>query len=209
MSSLRLNFKDDEQWGVVPGLDSSFDDYGDYKHHVVVQHLEYFHRQDGDLLDDVLDQCVLYAQTSQILHKPVFYDAHETEIAIPEGIPLKPTPSGPTVVSKREPDYDQLRPFFGWISPEIIKKTFQHTTQYARLPAGTSISLLIRLLMYFAVRKMLLVTLSTLTSQPSMMVPLLLSLLALTPKSLMSMALRRTNSLSTHWKITSSNVVPP
>jgi hypothetical protein len=40
-------------------------------------------------------------------------------------------------MSNHEPDYDQLRPFFGWISPEIIKKTFEHTMQYARLPAGT------------------------------------------------------------------------
>jgi hypothetical protein len=135
-SVLDHNFKEDKQWGEVPGLDSSFDDYGDYKYRVVV-HLAYFHRQDGDLLDDVLDQCVLDSQTSQVLHEPVFYDAHETEIAIPQGIPLEPTPSGPTVVSKCETDYDQLRPFFGWISPDLIKKTFQNTTQYARLPAGT------------------------------------------------------------------------
>jgi hypothetical protein len=66
-----------------------------------------------------------------------FYDAHETELAIPEGILPAPTPSGPKVISKRKPDYDQLRPFFGWISPEIINKTFEHTTQYACLPAGT------------------------------------------------------------------------
>jgi hypothetical protein len=95
-----------------------------------------FHRQDGDLIDDVIDQCVLDAQTSQDLHESVFYDAHETELAIPEGIPLEPTPSGPKVISKHEPDYNKLRPFFGWISPEIIKKTFEHTTQYAWLPAG-------------------------------------------------------------------------
>jgi hypothetical protein len=35
------------------------------------------------------------------------------------------------------PDYQQLRPFFGWLSPDIIKQTFHHTTQYARLPKGT------------------------------------------------------------------------
>jgi hypothetical protein len=70
-SVLDRNFKEDEQWGEVPGLDSSFDDYGDYKHRVVVQHLAYFHRQDGDILDDVLDQCVLDAHTSQVLHEPV------------------------------------------------------------------------------------------------------------------------------------------
>jgi hypothetical protein len=70
-------------------------------------------------------------------HKSVFYDAQETEPPIPEGIPPAPAPSGPKVISKHEPDYDQLRPFLGWISPEIIKKTFKHTAQYASLPAGT------------------------------------------------------------------------
>jgi hypothetical protein len=87
------------------------------------------------LIDDVIDQCVLDAQTSQVLHEPVFYDAHETELAITEGIPPAPTPSGPKVISKREPDYHQ--PFFGWSATDLIKKTFEHTTQYARLPAGT------------------------------------------------------------------------
>jgi hypothetical protein len=75
-------------------LDLSFDECGDYKHCEIFQHLAYFHRQDGDLIDDVIDQCVLHAQTSQGLHEPVFYDAHETERAIPEGIPPAPTPCG-------------------------------------------------------------------------------------------------------------------
>jgi hypothetical protein len=136
-SVLDHDFKEDEQWGEVPELESSFDEIGDYKHRVIVQHLAYFHRQDGDLIDDVIAQFVLDAQTSQVPHEPVFYDAHETELAIPESIPPAPTPSGPNVISKRDPDYNQLRPFFGWISPEIIKKTFEHTTQYARLPTGT------------------------------------------------------------------------
>jgi hypothetical protein len=118
-------------------LDSSFDEFGDYKHREIFQHLAYFHRQDGDLIEDVTDQCVLDAQTSQVPHEPVFYDAYETELAITEGIPPTPTPSGPKVISKRDPNYNQFRPFFGWISPDIIKKTFEHTTKYARLPAGT------------------------------------------------------------------------
>jgi hypothetical protein len=41
-------------------------------------------------------------------------------------------------IHKKTPDCDQLRPFFSWISPDIIKKTFQHATQYARLPTGTT-----------------------------------------------------------------------
>jgi hypothetical protein len=131
------DFEEDEQWGEVPELESSFDENGDYRHRVIVQHLAYFHCQDGYLIDDVIAQCVLDAQTSQVPHEPVFYDAYETELAIPEVIPPAPTPSGPKVISKREPDYNQSRPFFGWISPEIIKKTVEHTTQYARLPTGT------------------------------------------------------------------------
>jgi hypothetical protein len=43
--------------GEVPKLDSSFDEFGDYKHRVIVQHLAYFQRQDSDLIDDVIDQC--------------------------------------------------------------------------------------------------------------------------------------------------------
>jgi hypothetical protein len=46
-------------------------------------------------------------------------------------------PSIPKVLVKHDPDFDQLRPFFGWLSTDIIKKTFDHTTQYAQLPAGT------------------------------------------------------------------------
>jgi hypothetical protein len=51
--------------GRVPEIESSLDEVGDYKHRVIVQHLAYFQRQDGDMIDDVIDQCVLDSQTSQ------------------------------------------------------------------------------------------------------------------------------------------------
>jgi hypothetical protein len=35
------------------------------------------------------------------------------------------------------PDYDKLRPLFGWMNTKTIKKTFEQTTQYARMPNGT------------------------------------------------------------------------
>jgi hypothetical protein len=89
-SVLDHDFKEDEQWGDVPELDSSFDEFGVYKHRLIFQHLEYFQPQDGDLIDDGIDQCVLEAQTSQVLHEPVFYDEHETEFDIPEGTPMNP-----------------------------------------------------------------------------------------------------------------------
>jgi hypothetical protein len=40
---------------------------------------------------------------------------------------------------KRDPDFIQLHPLFGWLSPDLIKKTFMHTTQYARLSTGTTL----------------------------------------------------------------------
>ena len=43
----------------------------------------------------------------------------------------------PHTVTTKEPDYQSLRPFFGWINPNFIKKTFENTTQYARIPMGT------------------------------------------------------------------------
>jgi hypothetical protein len=59
-------------------------------------------------------------------------------MAAPEDSLPEPTlSSGPKVISKHNTDCNLLRPFFGWLSTDIIKKTFEHTTHYARLPAGT------------------------------------------------------------------------
>jgi hypothetical protein len=43
-------------------------------------------------------------------------------------------PFKPTVISTKEPDYEALRPKFGWLSADIVKKTYDNTTQYARIP---------------------------------------------------------------------------
>jgi hypothetical protein len=76
-SVLDHDFKEDYQYGEVPEMESSFDNVGDYKHQVIVQHLEYCQRQDGNLLDDVIDQCVLDSQATQDNPKPTFFEAHE------------------------------------------------------------------------------------------------------------------------------------
>jgi hypothetical protein len=131
-------FKTDEQWGAIPEIDDRLDQFGDYNHRVVVQHLSYFQRHDSHQLDDVIDQCIFVAQTSSALNEPQFYDAHETEVEASHADNL-PDPSDFTskVTTKRDPDYDKLRPFFGWLNTDVFKKTFDHTTQYARLPTGT------------------------------------------------------------------------
>ena len=36
-----------------------------------------------------------------------------------------------------EPDYGQLRPRLGWLSIDTIKRTFERTTQLARMPMST------------------------------------------------------------------------
>jgi hypothetical protein len=69
-------------------------------------------------LDDNIDQCVLTAH-QLTLDPSVECDAH--------------------ILSRKDPDFFQLRPLFGWLSPDIIKKAFTHTTQYARLPTGTTL----------------------------------------------------------------------
>jgi hypothetical protein len=57
-SFLDHEFKEDEQWGDPPTIPSSFDDIGDYKQRVALQHHSYFQRQDGNSTDDVIDQCI-------------------------------------------------------------------------------------------------------------------------------------------------------
>jgi hypothetical protein len=81
-SVLYHEFKQEEQLGEVPTIDSFFDEVGDYKHQIIVQHMAYFQRQDGDLLDDVIDLCVFASQTSQTIDEPVLYDACETELEL-------------------------------------------------------------------------------------------------------------------------------
>jgi hypothetical protein len=54
-SVLDHDFKEDEQWRAVPEVESSFNEFGDYKHCVIVQHLEYFQRQDGELFDKMVN----------------------------------------------------------------------------------------------------------------------------------------------------------
>ena len=40
------------------------------------------------------------------------------------------------ITKHNEPNYESLRPKFGWLSTDIIRETFQRTTQYVRLPGS-------------------------------------------------------------------------
>jgi hypothetical protein len=103
------DFKEDEQWGDISEMESSFDEVGYYEHCIIVQHLVYSQRQDGNLFDGIFDQCIFDAQTSEPLQEIVFYEADETEIGLPPEDSLKvPTPSRPQTLTKRTPDDDNL-----------------------------------------------------------------------------------------------------
>ena len=97
-----------------------FDEFGNYRKRTVVQStairdtpMSYFDAIDyegldgGTTIDDLVDQAVYQAHV------------HGRE------------------VKAREPDYDALRPLFGWLPTDIVKRTFEKTTQYARIPMST------------------------------------------------------------------------
>jgi hypothetical protein len=70
-------------------LKSSFDEFGDYKHQVIVQSFQYSQSRDGDFIDGVITQHIPDAQDSPSHHvpyNPTLYDAHETEISMPPEI---------------------------------------------------------------------------------------------------------------------------
>jgi hypothetical protein len=132
-------FTDDSQWGDdAPAKSSiltndSYDEFGQYRYRVQVNQHCYFARLDGFDINDHIDRCVFAAHAT-----PTFSTAPTLSASTDDALRTDIT-MVPKATSKKEPDYEQLRPFFGWLSPDIIKHTFMHTTQYARLPTGTTL----------------------------------------------------------------------
>jgi hypothetical protein len=130
-------FKEDEKWGDPSTIPSSFNDVAGYKHCVALQHHSYFWRQEGESTDDVVDQCIFASHSSPSIYEfdyTLFNDTYKTEIL---DAPSSSQTLKPTTIVKREPDFQKLRPLFGWLSTNLIQKTFKHTTHYARLPTAT------------------------------------------------------------------------
>ena len=55
-----------------------FDEVGNYRFRVTIQHADYFHRNSTDNVEDVIDRCIHHSQTFN--KSPTFYDAYETEL---------------------------------------------------------------------------------------------------------------------------------
>jgi hypothetical protein len=90
-------------------MESSLDEVGDYEHCIIVQHLAYYQHQDGNLFENIFDQCLFDAQTTDPLQEIVFYDAHEMELGLPleDSFPV-PTPSRLQTLTECAPDDDNL-----------------------------------------------------------------------------------------------------
>jgi hypothetical protein len=117
-----------------------YDEYGEFRGRVLInQHkwqVNYFDAldtktgPDNNEFHDALEQ---FADDPDSIINLVIYHAncahyvcdHETVEAAPK------------FVMTSEPDYGQLRPHLGWLPVDTIKKTFERTTQLARMPMST------------------------------------------------------------------------
>jgi hypothetical protein len=118
-----------------------YDEYGEFRGRVLInQHewqVHYFGALDAktgpDNDDEFHDALEQFADDPDSVIDLVVYRAncacyvcdHETVEAAPK------------FVMTSEPDYGQLRPRLGWLPVDAIKKTFEHTTQLARMPMST------------------------------------------------------------------------
>ncbi len=128
---LDLTLEDDENWyDAISDLAADpftnlFDEYGDYRHRVEVQSTKVV-----DSLEDIIDRCVHTATAHDIV------SISNTTLAPSDDDVLPPT-TQPRTITAKDRDYQALRPLFGWLPTDTIKRTFEATTQYARIPMST------------------------------------------------------------------------
>ena len=130
----------------------NFDQNGNYRHKTVAKHsmyeqLHYFDTSSFEPPDED-DNILLYIHNAiitipdgddcVIVPPPDNNKNTDEECMIvppPRTYPHKDKPMNkPNKVSGNKPDYESLRPLFGWLPTDTIKQTFQLTPQYARTP---------------------------------------------------------------------------
>jgi hypothetical protein len=149
-----------EQQDDPPLLNSDFDLCGDYRHRIVYKSdlTSDMHTPTGRILvheDDVFfntpgDQAFVEAYSNE-------HDDTDVDIEVATDhwvfranahryvcsantdpdVDTHPSHHGPRKVSEAPRDYDALHPRFAWLPTDIIKKTFEVTTQYAQMPLNT------------------------------------------------------------------------
>ena len=146
-----------EDFNLGPDAKQPFDQYGSYRHTFRANTAQYLNcHPDPDSIDFAVEKVVAYtAHTREyclfgadsasnpppiplediervIGKEHIFYNVNELETAPPDDpgsleVPPEPPPS-PVVTHLKDPDFDKLRPLFGWCSVDKIKRTFQQTT---------------------------------------------------------------------------------
>jgi hypothetical protein len=111
-----------------------YDEYGEFRGCVLINQREwqvhYFDAldtkpsSDNDVFHDTLEQ---FADDPDSVIDLVIYCANRARYVCNH----ETVEAAPKFVMTLEPDYGQLRPRFGWLSIDTIKKTFKHTTQLA------------------------------------------------------------------------------
>ena len=84
-------------------------------------------------LDSPLQVCDAVATDLRAYANGEYHNPHASYSAYPMEQDTPSTPA-PRVVSIKAPDYETMRPLFGWLPTDVIKETFARTTQMARMP---------------------------------------------------------------------------
>jgi hypothetical protein len=117
-----------------------YDEYGEFRGRVLINQREwqvhYFDALDmkpssgNDEFHDALEQ---FADDPDSVIDLVIYRANRARYICDHDT----VEAAPKFVMTSEPDYVQLRPRLGWLPIDAIKKTFERTTQLARMPMST------------------------------------------------------------------------
>jgi hypothetical protein len=144
-TSLDSVISDDPNWYEAepspPLPNPMYDEYGEFRGRVLInQHewqVHYFNALDtktgpdnDDKFHDAMEQ---FADDPDSVIDLVVYRANRARYVCDH----ETVEVAPKFVMTSEPDYGQLRPRLGWLPVDAIKKTFEHTTQLARMPRST------------------------------------------------------------------------
>jgi hypothetical protein len=144
-TSLDSVISDDPNWYEAepspPLPDPMYDEYGEFRGRVLInQHewqVHYFGALDAktgpDNDDEFHDALEQFADDPDSVIDLVVYRANRARYVYDH----ETVEAAPKFVMTSEPDYGQLRPRLGWLPVDAIKKTFEHTTQLARMPMST------------------------------------------------------------------------
>jgi hypothetical protein len=117
-----------------------YDEYGEFRGRVLINQCEwqvhYFNAldtkpsSDNNEFHDALEQ---FADNPDSVIDLVAYRANRAHYVCDH----ETVEAAPKFVMTSERDYGQLRPRLHWLSIDAIKKTFERTTQLARMPMST------------------------------------------------------------------------